>query len=217
MSNAKTLPNGHPGEIVLFSYPESIFGKRIATYLNLRGLPYSQIRVPPNMPRPLLQKRLGINYRRIPIMSIGRDIYIDTRLIMSKLESLFPDRRLGAGNSWDAGFEEILESWTIDGGLFWRIAGCIPPTAPLLQDKVWVQDRKEGARYHSRCEEEMLMPVQAPVALSLKRHLRRTDRGASVSSRFTSVCSRKCLEMAGSGFSAKKTPHWLSSMQVGEF
>lgn len=154
MSTANTLPNGHPGDIILFSYPESIFGKRTTSYLNLRGLPYSQIRVPPNMPRQLLQERLGINHRRIPILSIGRDIYIDTRLIISKLEAMFPDRRLKANNPWEAGFEEILEGWIIDGGVFWRTAGSIPLTAPLLQDEAWVQDRKQGAYYYRQNQPE---------------------------------------------------------------
>ncbi|CZT23568.1 uncharacterized protein RCC_09282 [Ramularia collo-cygni] len=97
------------------------------------------------MPRPLLQGRLGINYRRIPIMSIGRDIYIDTRLIISKLETFFPEGALKASDPWGAGFEEILQGWTIDGGFFWRTAGSIPLSAPLLQNEVWVQDRKEGS------------------------------------------------------------------------
>lgn len=144
MSKSRALPNGHPGEIILFTFPESTYGRRLRRYLDVRALPYSQIRVPPNMPRPLLLDKLGINHRRIPIMSIGRDIYIDTRLIISKLEALFPEGALAATNPWEAGFEAILEGWTIDGGLFWRSAGCIPLTAPLLQDEVWMKDRKES-------------------------------------------------------------------------
>lgn len=143
MSQSKTLPNSHPGEIILFTYPESIYGRRLTRYLNIRGFPYSQIRVPPNIPRAVLRERLGINYRRIPVMSIGRDIYFDTRLIMSKLETLFPEGALKATNPWEAGFENILEGWTVDGGLFWRTAGCVPLTAPLLQDEVWLKDRRE--------------------------------------------------------------------------
>ena len=116
--------------------------------MNLRQIPHHPIRVPPNLPRPLL-KRLSISHRRIPIIALGRDIYIDTRLILSKLETLIPDSpkqpRLGAKTDFERGFEEMLEAWTIDAGPFWRMAGCIPPQAPLLQDEVWVKDRAEGS------------------------------------------------------------------------
>jgi hypothetical protein len=96
-------------EIVLFNFPESVFGRRMVRYLNLRKLKFSQIRVPPNMPRPILSERLGVNYRRIPLMAIGRDVYIDTRIMLRKLESLYLDGRLGATDSFQQGFEDILE------------------------------------------------------------------------------------------------------------
>ncbi|KAK4505487.1 hypothetical protein PRZ48_003450 [Zasmidium cellare] len=145
MPSAKTLPNNHPGEIILFNFPESVFGRRMTRYFNLRSLPYSQIRVPPNMPRPILQEKLGINYRRIPIMAIGRDIYIDTRIMLPKLEKFFPEKRLGAQGHFDAGFEAMLEEFVIDGGPFWRTAGCIPETAPFMQNEVWMKDRSDGS------------------------------------------------------------------------
>ncbi|KXS97774.1 hypothetical protein AC579_8824 [Pseudocercospora musae] len=145
MNLKNVLPNGHPGEIILFTYPESVFGRRMVRYLNLRRLPFSQIRVPPNMPRPILQQRLGINYRRIPIMAIGRDIYIDTRLMLAKLETFFPENRLGAEDGFGAGVEDLFENFVIDGGPFWRTAGCIPPTAPLMENEVWTKDRFDGS------------------------------------------------------------------------
>ncbi|KAF7196875.1 hypothetical protein HII31_01793 [Pseudocercospora fuligena] len=145
MTSKNVLPNGHPGEIILFTYPESVFGRRMIRYLNLRRLPFTQIRVPPNMPRLILQERLGINYRRIPIMSIGRDIYIDTRLMLAKLETFFPENRLGAEDAFGSGVEDLLENFVIDGGPFWRTAGCIPPTAPLMKDEVWKKDRFDGS------------------------------------------------------------------------
>jgi len=135
-------------ELVLFTYPESVFGRRLTRYLNLRSLPYTPIRVPPNMPRPLLD-RLSIKHRRIPILAVGRDIYIDTRLIIRKLEVLFPDSSvhlaLGAKSGFEKGLEEMLESWVIDAGPFWRTAGCLPVQAPLLKDDVWMKDRFDGS------------------------------------------------------------------------
>ena len=137
--------NSVSDEIILFNFPESVFGRRMVRYLNLRGMNFSQIRVPPNMPRPILQKCLGINYRRIPVLAIGRDVYIDTRLQLRKLETLFPDGRLGATNSFDQGFEEMLETWVIDGGPFWRTSGTIPVSVPFVNDPVWMKDRFDGS------------------------------------------------------------------------
>ncbi|KXS94749.1 hypothetical protein AC578_3895 [Pseudocercospora eumusae] len=125
MNSKNVLPNGHTGGIILFTYPESVFGRR--------------------MVRPILQQRLGINYRRIPIMAIGRDIYIDTRLMLAKLETFFPENRLGAEDGFGSGVEDLLENFVIDGGPFWRTAACIPPTAPLMKNEVWTKDRFDGS------------------------------------------------------------------------
>ena len=55
---------------------------------------------------------LGVKYRRIPIMSIGRDIYCDTRLILHKLDEKFPSGALGACQPDQKAVEKLLESWT---------------------------------------------------------------------------------------------------------
>lgn len=134
--------------IITFIYPESVFSTRLSRYLALRNIPHTQIRVPPNMPRPLLE-RLNINYRRIPIVSLGRSIYIDTRHILSKLETLIPDSpkhpTLGAKDHFNRAVEQILEGWVIDAGPFWRASGVLPPAAPLLRSEVWMQDRADGS------------------------------------------------------------------------
>ena len=86
---------------------------------------------------------LGVKYRRIPIMSIGRDIYCDTRLILQKLEEKFPSGALGASQPDQKAIEKLLESWTIDGGIFVRAAQTIPAEMPLLNDPRFVKDREE--------------------------------------------------------------------------
>ena len=97
----------------------------------------------------MLSEKLNVNHRRIPILALGRDIYIDTRLILRKLETLFPDSKahptLGAKDGFGKGFEEMLEGWVIDAGPFWRASGCIPLQAPLLKNEVWVKDRFDGS------------------------------------------------------------------------
>ena len=80
------------------------------------------------MPRPDLEA-LGINYRRIPLLSIGRSVYCDTRLILEKLETMFEDKpRLSASDPYQRGVERLLESWTIDGGIFNRAGQVLPST-----------------------------------------------------------------------------------------
>lgn len=76
--------------------------------------------MPPNTPRPLLQGKLGINYRRIPILAIGRNIYIDTHIMSRKLETGLLEGRLRAQGSFGAALEDTLEEYIIDGGPFWR-------------------------------------------------------------------------------------------------
>ncbi|CAG8982827.1 hypothetical protein HYALB_00006636 [Hymenoscyphus albidus] len=66
------------------------------------------------MPRPDITA-IGTLYRRIPILSIGRSIYNDTRLILQKLETL----------------------------LFMRASQLIPADMPLLKVKGFQRDREE--------------------------------------------------------------------------
>ncbi|QDS77934.1 hypothetical protein FKW77_001204 [Venturia effusa] len=127
---------------ILFCYDISIFSRKMDHYLGLRGIVYNQCIQPPNMPRPDLEA-LGINYRKIPILAIGKDIYIDTHLIIPKLESLYPDNVLGSSKPFEQGLEKIFESWVTDAGPFWKTAGCMPLSSPALNDEVWMKDRAE--------------------------------------------------------------------------
>lgn len=79
------------------------------------------------MPRPDLNA-LGVQYRRIPILTIGKDIYCDSRLILQKLEERFSEGRLGLEDPDGRALEKLLEKWTTDGGVFARVAQLIPPT-----------------------------------------------------------------------------------------
>ncbi|KIX94058.1 uncharacterized protein Z520_10084 [Fonsecaea multimorphosa CBS 102226] len=126
--------------IILFTYDISVFGRKMDWYFTLSGLKYFHCIVLNRLPRPVLEK-LGIQYRRIPILAIGRDIYCDTRIIIDKLEELFPESRIGSDSPFEKGLSHLFENWLIDGGPFWRTAGLIPPTAEVMHDKAWLQDR----------------------------------------------------------------------------
>ncbi|KAH6674310.1 hypothetical protein B0J14DRAFT_589717 [Halenospora varia] len=136
-------------DIILYHYQFSPFAKRIVWYLNFRKIPYSQCLQPVTMPRPDIAA-LGTNYRRIPIVSIGRDIYNDTRLIIAKLETLFPPSSQHPAISAShfnsspelKALEILIESWVIDAGMFTRGGQLIPSNMPLLRNEKFIRDRE---------------------------------------------------------------------------
>jgi glutathione S-transferase len=129
-------------QLILFTYDMSVYGRKIEWYLSLRGLKYSKNITRNRLPREQLAE-LGIHYRRIPILAIGKDIYCDTRLIIDKLEQLFPENRLSSSEPFNRGIEYLVESWANDAGPFGRTAQLIPPTSAAMKDEKWVQDRSE--------------------------------------------------------------------------
>ena len=76
------------------------------------------------MPRPDLA-RLGIAYRRIPVLAIGRDVYLDSRLILQKLEGLYPPSEahpsLAARTGEHVAIERLFSRVSTDGGLFCKL------------------------------------------------------------------------------------------------
>ena len=86
------------------------------------------------MPRPELSETMGVTYRRIPILAIGRDVYADTSLIASTLErrypasagygALFPPRK--GGGSSDTGMAKALGMYYIDRAVFPLAASSLP-------------------------------------------------------------------------------------------
>ena len=129
-------------DIILFHYSFSPYARRVIWYFTLRGIDYGECKQPVYLPREDVNA-LGVKYRRIPIMSIGRDIYCDTRLILRKLEEKFPSGALGASLPDQKAVEKLLESWVIDGGIFVRAGQVLPPEMPLLKDPRFARDRED--------------------------------------------------------------------------
>jgi glutathione S-transferase len=96
------------------------------------------------MPRPDLAE-LNVNYRRIPILAIGKDIYCDSRLIIQKLQERYPDGALTPSSPIDQGIKRLLESWTVDGGVFQNSVKLIPywHSKGNLQDTKFLDDRQK--------------------------------------------------------------------------
>ncbi|EKD13711.1 uncharacterized protein L3040_005668 [Drepanopeziza brunnea f. sp. 'multigermtubi'] len=135
-------------DILLYHYHASPYAKRIVWYLNLRRIPYTQCLQPPVMPRPDTAA-IGTLYRRIPILSIGLDIYNDTRLILSKLQNLYPPSPSHPplptpfpSAPASGGVEKLLSNWVI-GGLFAKAAALIPSHLPIMKDERFKKDREE--------------------------------------------------------------------------
>ncbi|PVH85275.1 glutathione s-transferase-related protein-like protein [Cadophora sp. DSE1049] len=133
-------------EIILYHYTYSPYARRVVWYLNLRNIPYTQCLQPPILPRPTT-KAIGTSYRRIPILSIGKDIYLDTRLIFLKLNTLYPPSpshpSLSSSSSpFNSGIEKLLGFWTVHG-LFASAASLIPSDTPLMRDERFRRDRED--------------------------------------------------------------------------
>jgi hypothetical protein len=104
---------------------------------------------------------LGIKYRRIPVLSVGRDVYCDTSLISTELErrfpesqgfgTLFPGRR-GSSNSRDTGLIKAFVSSYTDRTLLPLVVKLLPweqfPEA-FLKDREAVSEYPIGRGTHS--------------------------------------------------------------------
>jgi len=99
------------------------------------------------LPRPELSETLGVTYRRIPILAIGRDIYADTSLIASTLERRFPvsdgygtlfPQRKGCSSS-DTAMVKTLVTYYFDRAVFLLAASSLPYgkfSEAFLKDRV---------------------------------------------------------------------------------
>ncbi len=92
------------------------------------------------MPRPDVAL-LGVKYRRIPIVSIGRDVYLDTRLCLEKLEQKFgPMSDFGPEM---AALARLLQSVSLEGGLAKNAVRMIGANSPIMKDPAFLKDRAD--------------------------------------------------------------------------
>lgn len=135
------------------SYDASPFATKVKNLLTIKQIHHSRVEVstsyPPitckdlqhileqvsNMlPRPDLSDRLGVTYRRIPVLAIGRDVYCDTSIIAAVLERRFPSSegyptlfpaRKGGGKA-DTGMVKALSMSYADRAIFPLAAENLP-------------------------------------------------------------------------------------------
>jgi glutathione S-transferase len=76
-------------DLILHHYPQSHFAEKIKRLLAYKGVPWRAVEQPLMMPKPDLVPLTG-GFRRIPVLQIGADVYIDTVLIARVLEAVHP-------------------------------------------------------------------------------------------------------------------------------
>ncbi|KAF1832874.1 hypothetical protein BDW02DRAFT_590081 [Decorospora gaudefroyi] len=91
------------------------------------------------LPRPLLTATFALQYRRIPILAIGREIYCDTSLIIEALEHFFL-----ASQGWGTVYPKFegLDEWTYRGlvrgfASFWTDKPLFRTTTGFIPSSVW--------------------------------------------------------------------------------
>lgn len=93
----------------------SPYAQKIRLLLDAAGIPFKRCDQPPVLPRPDL-KGLGIRYRRIPVLAIGKDFYGDTSCIIDAIQSQFPSKALPTSPADEA--YNAFGSRTFQGALF---------------------------------------------------------------------------------------------------
>ncbi|KIJ37000.1 hypothetical protein M422DRAFT_50803 [Sphaerobolus stellatus SS14] len=78
-----------PESPIYYGYNGSPFVSKLEAVLKLKNIPARRVDVPLTPPRVDILA-LGIPYRRVPVLAIGKDVYIDTSLISEALEKAYP-------------------------------------------------------------------------------------------------------------------------------
>ncbi|KAK1063093.1 hypothetical protein LTR12_010851 [Friedmanniomyces endolithicus] len=146
--------------IIHFDYDFSPYGQKTKLLLTAAGVKYKKCDQPVVLPRPDLEA-LGITYRRIPLLAVGKDVYADSALIIDLIISKLATSGAVATSPADKAFE------TWGNVTFVEMLGIIPPqalTPEFVKDRETIfplvkrQDLKSlrpstVAGFQSRCRE----------------------------------------------------------------
>lgn len=97
--------------IIAFDYLFAPNAQKSRLYLYLTSTPFSICEQPFKLPRPTLTD-LGITYRRVPVLSIGKDVFPDNASFLAAMQELYAVEGTGTGKGlregiWDA----VCEAW----------------------------------------------------------------------------------------------------------
>lgn len=124
-------------EIIVYSYEMAPNPQKLFHFLSFFNIPYKRVNVPIIMTRPQLS-RIGITYRRTPLLSINGDIYIDNALIISKVAEIARCLKMCLADATDH-----LEFGSLGQLTFQCSTGLIPLDTPFLKDEAFLADRSE--------------------------------------------------------------------------
>jgi glutathione S-transferase len=86
-------------DIILHHYDSSPFSEKVRLMLGLKGLAWKSVIQPVIMPKPDLVPLTG-GYRRIPVMQIGADVFLDSQVILAEIERRAPEPKALLGPSF---------------------------------------------------------------------------------------------------------------------
>ncbi|KAK3669383.1 hypothetical protein LTR78_010728 [Recurvomyces mirabilis] len=118
--------------IISFDYDGSPYGQKIKLLLTAAGVNFQKCDQPRILPRPDLAA-LGITYRRIPLLAVGKDVYADTSIIIDVIMSSLAKNGALATSPADKAFEVMGNT------IFREVLGLLDPD---VLPKEFIQDRK---------------------------------------------------------------------------
>nr|OQO29789.1 hypothetical protein B0A51_03704 [Rachicladosporium sp. CCFEE 5018] len=124
---AQSLPN-----IIAWDYQFAPNAQKARNYLYATQTPFKICEQPFVIPRPILQN-LGITYRRVPVLSIGKDVFPDNTTFIDAMQELLQPQGKGLKRG---AFDRAFEQWGYRS--FWIALPCLPAefiTPQLAKDR----------------------------------------------------------------------------------
>ncbi|KAJ7591103.1 hypothetical protein C8J56DRAFT_934694 [Mycena floridula] len=160
-----------PSPVIIYRYDTSPYAAKLDNVLLLKGIPHQQVKISNIMPRPEIVDLLGLNYRRIPILAIGRDVYCDTNLITSVLErrfcggsyrTIFPPRNNG---SKDTGLIKAFSKEFVD--IVFPLCSAFIPWDRIPSS--FIKDRETFTG--GKIDADAIMASRGPALITIKSHM----------------------------------------------
>ncbi|SCZ96410.1 BZ3500_MvSof-1268-A1-R1_Chr8-2g10175 [Microbotryum saponariae] len=150
-------------KVILYAYPQSPFAAKLELVLTLKQVPYHYVEVERMPPRPALHL-LNITYRRIPVLAIDSDLYLDTSLAVQALEERFPDSPSLSQSHW--GLQTATAFHWSDRAIFQLAAGALPWTE---LPEGFVKDR--SAYRGGQIDPQTMVAARPKVLSALRSHI----------------------------------------------
>ena len=143
--------------IIHFDYGPSPYGQKTKLLLEATGMKFQRCDQPAMLPRKDLE-RLGITYRRIPLLAVGKDVYCDSSLIVDLIVNGLAPGKVPtslADKAWEAyGYETFMATLSLAPDAFLNpdFVKDRQTIFPILARKDYKTLRPSGiAEFQSRC------------------------------------------------------------------